>query len=55
MVDEFNSVTRLPDKSCKQFIDLVHPFVDELTTAGRPLASEDITYRLLFGLPEEYR
>ena len=55
MVDTFNPVTKLPDEACKQFIDWVRILADELATAGRPLASEDITYRLLFGLPEEYR
>ena len=55
MVDEFNSVSKLPGESCKQFIERVRLLADELATTGRPLANEDIAYRLLFGLPEDYR
>ena len=55
MVDDFNSISKLPTESCKQYIDRVRLLAGDLSTAGRPLANEDVAYRLLFGLPEEYR
>ena len=55
MVDDFNWVSKLPNESCKQFIDRVRLLAEELATSGRPIANEDVAYRMLFRLPEEYR
>ena len=55
MSDEFNTLVMLPNETCKLYIDRVKLAAEELATAGRSLDSEEIAYRLLFGLPDDYR
>ena len=55
MSDEFHTLIMLPDETCKLYIDRVKLAAEELATAGCTLDSEEVAYRLLFGLPDDYR
>lgn len=55
MIDEFHSIYMLPDETCKTYIDRVKLAADDLASAGRSLNNEDIAYRLLFGLSDQFR
>lgn len=55
MSDEFYTLIMLPDETYKLYIDRVKLPAEELATAGRTLDSEEVVYRLLFELPDDYR
>ena len=55
MCEAFEKMSKLPSESCTQWIRRVRDTAAELDTYVRPVGDEDIAYKLLSGLLDEYR
>lgn len=55
MGEDFNKLVKVSSESCQLWIRRVRDAAADLAAAGRPLDPEDVAYKLLSGLPDEYR